>query len=153
MPTTKTYTAEYDKSCRMAARLFDKGQTLAKIAEHLRSNAYLTATGLTRWYATNTRRAVERGRILNNKPTPPTPKTSKKPAKTEKSGKANKPEFLRKAIEATKGEAVASLPLAREPRRGLKRMISRSEWQTMPAEVRKAVVAELADRLLAVSDK
>lgn len=43
--------------------------------------------------------------------------------------------------------APAPLPLAREPRRPLKRMLSADEWESMPEPMRDAVVAAILARL------
>lgn len=160
--------ADFAASAKLAKSLKKAGLTYGQVAAVLSWHGWPTRSGKGGWWNRNTKEAVEmsateaRQIVQQSKkskrtivihiphpdddPTPPSGgRKTRKPSKTEKAPTTGK------TVESSttpEPSVVAMLPLTREPRKGLKRMLSKEEWEAMPSTVRRAVIEALADRLV-----
>lgn len=109
----------YEQACKKSAALLGKGASVYSVVRTLREEKYPTRRGGHGWGAKSVKAAAERGGY-----------------------KAKGKKYARKAL------AVANEELAKgNQRKPLKRMVSQTEWESMPEGLQQAVVAEIIARL------
>lgn len=159
MAKQKKPSKTYRDACLLAAKLDVEGASRYAIAQALMKGRYPTAKGGRRWYRGTAATAATLGAMAD----PPAaetedrgdPKPALEPASETASVDAKpapKP-APKPRPEPKPADATGNVTIMPGTRRPLKRMLSKEQWESMPAEVRKAVVAELADRLLAGGER
>ena len=121
MKTSKSRT--YESACKLAAQLHKDGNSFYAIAKELTSKGFKTKTGKTAWHYDMAKKAcIAGGGKVVVKPAAP--------AKTES---------VASSIDAIFPKDTAPRPL--------KRMISQTEWESMPEGLQQALIARILDRL------
>lgn len=113
----------YEEAVTLAGKLSFEGRTKAAIAAKLNEWKYPTIAGGSVWQNRNVTRAI---------------------AEYDERKAASKP------TQKTKQAPTALSPVSELPRqrRGLKRMLSADEWESMPEGLRDRVVAAIVDRMV-----
>lgn len=153
-------TRNYKEACKRAHELRAKEKmTGYAIAKTLQKEGYITSKGNRNWYTSTVENAVKQHikSMANNEPPTPPPAKAPLPTQTD-TGPAPKANSLEAPASDTEqghklkggveiAKAFDHLSLDNATRRPLKRMLSQTEWDSMPEGMREALLDRLMARL------